>query len=128
MLENLQVNVLFQTDVLSFTYLDPDPVKAANIINALMELYREEKLSSTQVDSESAGNFLDRQIPITAEQVTEAENELRIFRENYDVVDLSGEQKIIVAALNDFRHCTRYKTICAVNLGLPYLTRLGPIR
>ena len=103
MLENLQVNVLFQTDVLSFTYLDPDPVKAANIINALMELYREEKLSSTQVDTESAGNFLDRQIPITAEQVTEAENELRIFRENYDVVDLSGEQKILVAALNDFR-------------------------
>jgi uncharacterized protein involved in exopolysaccharide biosynthesis len=103
MLKNLQVKVLFQTDVLSFTYLDKDPLIAANIINALMELYRTEKLSSTQVDTASAADFLDRQIPITAEQVKQAENQLRIFREQNSVVNLPEEQGILVAALNDFR-------------------------
>ena len=103
LLSDLQVKVLFQTDVLSFTYLDPDPVVAASVINSLMELYRTEKLSSTQVDTESAADFLDRQIPITAEQVRQAENELRIFREQNNVVNLPEEQGVLVAALNDFR-------------------------
>lgn len=103
LLANLQVNVVFQTDVLSFSYLDPDPVKAADVINTLMELYRSEKLTSTQVDTENAGEFLDRQLPVTAEKVREAEYELRVFRETYDIVDLPQEQGIVVSALNDFR-------------------------
>lgn len=102
-LTNLKVSVVFQTDVLSITYLDKNPLTAANVVNSIMELYRNEKLSSTQLDTESAGNFLDRQIPITAQQVSLAENELRIFRENNNVVDLPQERGILVAALNDFR-------------------------
>ncbi|MEM6252509.1 MAG: GumC family protein [Cyanobacteria bacterium P01_D01_bin.156] len=101
--QNLQVGVIFQTDVLSFSYLDQDPVKASDIINTLMELYRSEKLASTQTDTASAGEFLDRQLPISAEKVREAEYELRIFRETYNVVDLGEERGIAVAALNDFR-------------------------
>ncbi|MEL6232599.1 MAG: GumC family protein [Cyanobacteria bacterium J06627_3] len=100
---NLQVKVVFQTDVLSFTYLDLDPVTAADAVNTLMELYRTQKLASTQVDTESAGEFLDRQLPVNAEKVRQAEFELRVFRETYNIVDLSGEQAIAVAALNDVR-------------------------
>lgn len=103
LMSNLEVKVVFQTDVLSFSYLDLDPVKAADIVNTLMELYRTEKLASTQVDTESAGDFLDRQLPITAEKVREAEYELRVFRETYNIVDLPQEQGIVVAALNDFQ-------------------------
>lgn len=103
LLQNLQVKVVFQTDVLEFSYLDLDPVQAADIVNTLMELYRTEKLNSTQVDTESAGEFLDRQLPLTAEKVRESEYELRVFRETYDIVDLSQEQGVVVAALNDFR-------------------------
>lgn len=99
----LQVKVIFQTDVLSFTYLDLDPVTAADAVNTLMELYRTEKLASTQVDTESASEFLDRQLPVNAEKVRQAEFELRVFRETYNIVDLSGEQAIAVAALNDVR-------------------------
>ncbi|MEO0434873.1 MAG: GumC family protein [Cyanobacteria bacterium J06656_5] len=100
---NLQVKVVFQTDVLAFTYLDLDPVTAADAVNTLMELYRTQKLASTQVDTESAGEFLDRQLPVNAEKVRQAEFELRVFRETYNIVDLSGEQAIAVAALNDVR-------------------------
>ncbi|ESA38875.1 capsular exopolysaccharide biosynthesis protein [Leptolyngbya sp. Heron Island J] len=100
---NLQVNIVFQTDVLSFSYLDPDPVKAADVINTLMELYRSERLTSNQEDTENAGEFLDRQLPVNAEKVREAEYELRIFRETYNIIDLSQEQGTVVAALNDFR-------------------------
>ncbi len=100
---DLQVKVIFQTDVLSFTYLDLDPVTAADAINTLMELYRTQKLASTQVDTESASEFLDRQLPVNAEKVRQAEFELRVFRETYNIVDLSGEQAIAVAALNDVR-------------------------
>ncbi len=103
LLINLQVRVVFQTDVLEFSYLDLEPVKAADIVNTLMELYRSQKLTSTQVDTESAGEFLDRQLPLTAEKVREAEYELRVFRETYDVVDLVGEQQVVVSTLNDFR-------------------------
>lgn len=104
--QNLQVSVIFQTDVLSFSYLDQDPLKAANIVNTLMDLYRAEKLANTQTDTESAGEFLDRQLPVTAEKVRQAEYELRIFRENYNIVDLPEERGIAVAALNDFRKDT----------------------
>lgn len=103
LLANLEVKVVFQTDVLEFSYLDLDPVKAADIVNTLMDLYRSQKLTSTQVDTESAGEFLDRQLPLTAEKVREAEYELRVFRETYDIVDLPQEQGIVVSALNDFR-------------------------
>ncbi|EKU98632.1 uncharacterized protein involved in exopolysaccharide biosynthesis [Leptolyngbya sp. PCC 7375] len=103
LLENLQVSVVFQTDVLSFTYLDQDPVKAADIVNTLMGSYRSQKLESTQIDTESAGDFLDRQLPVSAEKVRQAEYELRVFRETYDIVDLAAEVEISVAFLNDLR-------------------------
>ena len=103
LLFNLQVNIIFQTDVLAFSYLDLDPVKAADIVNTLMELYRLERLTSNQEDTENAGEFLDRQLPVNAEKVREAEFELRVFRETYNIIDLSQEQGTVVAALNDFR-------------------------
>ncbi len=102
-LRALQVNVVFQTDVLSISYLDEDPVEAANIINTLMELYRADKLTSTQTDTQTAGEFLDRQLPLTAEKVRETEYQLRVFRQNYNVIDLTQEQALGVVALNDFR-------------------------
>lgn len=100
---DLEVTVVFQTDVLSFSYLDEDPVVAADVVNTLMELYRSQKLTSTQVDTASAGDFLDRQLPLNAEKVRKAEYELRVFRETYNVVNLADEQGIAVAALNDLR-------------------------
>ncbi|MBE9069691.1 GumC family protein [Leptolyngbya cf. ectocarpi LEGE 11479] len=100
---DLAVTVVFQTDVLSFSYLDEDPVIAADVVNTLMELYRSQKLTSTQVDTASAGDFLDRQLPLNAEKVRKAEYELRVFRETYNVVNLADEQGIAVAALNDLR-------------------------
>ncbi|MEM8611532.1 MAG: GumC family protein [Cyanobacteria bacterium P01_H01_bin.105] len=103
LLFNLQVNIVFQTDVLAFSYLDLDPVKAADIVNTLMELYRVERLTSNQEDTENAGEFLDRQLPVNAEKVREAEFALRVFRETYNIIDLSQEQGTVVAALNDFR-------------------------
>ncbi|MEM9806923.1 MAG: GumC family protein [Cyanobacteria bacterium P01_D01_bin.56] len=100
---NLGVSVIFQTDVLSFSYLDQDAVKAADIVNTLMELYRSEKLASNQTDTESAGDFLDRQLPISAEKVREAEYALRVFRETYNVVDLAEERALAVGALDNYR-------------------------
>ncbi|MGD1950842.1 MAG: GumC family protein [Leptolyngbyaceae cyanobacterium] len=102
-LEDLQVQVIYSTDVLSFAYLDEDPVKAADILNTLMELYRSEKLASTQVDTANAREFLDQQLPITAEQVRETEYELRIFRETYNVVDLQQETNSAVTFLDNLR-------------------------
>lgn len=103
LLEDLQVHVVFSTDVLSFSYLDQDPVKAANILNTLMELYRTEKLQSSQLDTAAAGEFLDQQLPINAEKVREAEFELRVFRETYNIVDLSLEATTAVKFLGDLR-------------------------
>ena len=102
-LENLNVQVVYSTDVLSFQYLDEDPVKAADILNTMMEMYRTEKLKSTQVDTASAGAFLDDQLPINAEKVRAAEYELRIFRETYNVVDLAQETNSAVAFLDTLR-------------------------
>ncbi|NEQ52228.1 MAG: hypothetical protein F6K11_19155 [Leptolyngbya sp. SIO3F4] len=95
--------VVYSTDVLSFQYLDEDPVKAADILNTMMEMYRTEKLKSTQVDTASAGAFLDEQLPITAEKVRAAEYELRIFRETYNVVDLAKETDSAVSFLDTLR-------------------------
>lgn len=102
-LESLNVQVIYSTDVLSFQYLDEDPVKAADILNTMMELYRTEKLKSTQVDTASAGAFLDQQLPINAERVRAAEYELRIFRETYNVVDLAKETDSAVSFLDTLR-------------------------
>ncbi|MGD1856604.1 MAG: GumC family protein [Leptolyngbyaceae cyanobacterium] len=102
-LESLNVQVVYSTDVLSFQYLDEDPVKAADILNTMMELYRTEKLKSTQVDTASAGAFLDEQLPLNAEKVRAAEYELRVFRETYNVVDLATETNSAVAFLDNLR-------------------------
>ncbi len=97
----LSVKILGGSDVLQVAYKNKDRKQAAQVVNTLMNLYLENDVLTNSTEAESAREFMGKQLPITQRAVNEAEESLRKFKQQNNVVDLGEEGKSAVGIIGN---------------------------
>jgi polysaccharide biosynthesis transport protein len=97
----LKVKSLRGTDVLQLNYSSNDSKESANIINKLIENYLKNNIDGNRAQAKAAREFLSRQLPEVEQQVSRAEDDVRIFKEKNKVISLTQEAAAGVDTLKE---------------------------
>ncbi|AFY70915.1 capsular exopolysaccharide family [Thalassoporum mexicanum PCC 7367] len=100
-LANLQVTNLPDSEILEISYHDPDPKRAASIVNTVSKIYIASDLETKSLEAKSLLQFVERQLPTSKSALESAEIKLRQFKENYRLVDLEIEKVTTVKAIKE---------------------------
>jgi len=96
--KKLKVKPVTKTDVLTISYINTDPVKAAAVVNYLVNAYIKNNILVNRTEAIAARQFIESQLPKTELTLQKAEADLRRFKELNRVVDLEEEAKTLVAS------------------------------
>jgi capsular exopolysaccharide synthesis family protein len=99
--KSINLKIIGGTDVLRITYSSRDPEEASAVINSIMGFYLEDDILSNRSEAASTRQFMAKQLPKTQAAVNNAEVALRIFRQKYQIADLSEETKSAVATIGN---------------------------
>ncbi|MEO1373369.1 MAG: polysaccharide biosynthesis tyrosine autokinase [Cyanobacteria bacterium J06635_10] len=102
-LQNLTVSDIKKTDVLTVSYKDSEPQRAASVVNTLMATYLEHNVSSRRKAAKSAREFIEKQLPLAESIVVEAEAKLANFKEKNKVYALEEEAKNSIEIIGNFQ-------------------------
>ena len=89
--QQLKVSSVKGTDILEITFQDPSRELAKDIVDTLMIVYQKDDQNNQRKEAESARKYVKNELPRIEGEVKQAENELRLFKEQYNVVDLPTE-------------------------------------
>lgn len=95
----LEIGIIGGTDVLNIEFTDPDSQTAANVINTLVNLYRESSIQTNRAETQEAKQFLMDQLPQTEAIVKQAEADLRNFLERNQIGVLDEEASSLVTRI-----------------------------
>ncbi|MGF1539608.1 MAG: GumC family protein [Pleurocapsa sp.] len=86
------------TYVLTITYQNSDPELAASIVNKIVEIYQQKETESNRSEASAARKFIAGQLPGVENNVNQAEAELRRFKNQNRVANLSEETTTLIEA------------------------------
>lgn len=84
--------------MLQLSYEDPNPVRAATVLNALIDDYVRENVERRSEDAARMIEFINNQLPALRSQLDAAEGRLDEFRTRQGSVDLSAETRGVLDA------------------------------
>ncbi len=87
----LKVTSVKGTDILEITFQDPSKELAQDVVEKIMDVYIRDDRENQRREAKAARNFVSQELPRIEGEVKQAENELRLFKEQYDIVDLPTE-------------------------------------
>jgi polysaccharide biosynthesis transport protein len=99
--KKLKVKSVRGTDILEISYVHNDPKVAAKVVDTIIQLYLENNIRTNRTEAVAAREFIIKQLPEVEAQVQLAEQNLREFKEENQVVALEEESKAMVAGLTD---------------------------
>lgn len=102
--KQLSVSNVQGADVLQVAYKDPDPKKAAAVVNTLMGIYLTNGRGANRAEAVETRSFIEKQLPGTEARTRQAEVAVRDFKEKNNVVDLEQESTSAVAAITDLEN------------------------
>ncbi|MDJ0594197.1 MAG: polysaccharide biosynthesis tyrosine autokinase [Pleurocapsa sp. MO_226.B13] len=80
-------NDRIKTTVFEGEYVDNDPQKTKRVLEEIIRVYQDYTRQQQQERLAQGLSFIDTQLPIARQKVTQAENELENFRKTYNLVD-----------------------------------------
>lgn len=87
--------------LLNLSLSDTDPQRAANVLDAISEVYLTQNIQRQAAEAEKSLAFLEQQAPQVRDQLREAEDHLNQYRTERDSVDLSLETQSILERIVD---------------------------
>ncbi len=90
-LDNLLIERIGKTDILEISYQSSDPKVAALAVNEVINFYLANNVVDNRSEAATARRFIVKQLPKTEAIVRQAEETLRKFEEQYNILDLEGE-------------------------------------
>jgi polysaccharide biosynthesis transport protein len=87
----LKVSTVKGTDILEITFQDPSKELAKDVVDAIMAVYMRDDQNNQRREAKAAREYVGQELPRIEGEVKSAENELRLFKEQYDIVDLPTE-------------------------------------
>ncbi len=90
------------SNIVWISYRDTDPVRAMNVVNTLLDVYRQKNREKWSQAASQTLQFLEKQIERTRASLEMVESQLDRWREKTGYVQLSGEVSNIIDRLSDF--------------------------
>ena len=90
-----------KTTVFAADYNDNDPQKTKRVLEAIIQVYQDYTLEQQQTRLAQGLSFINAQLPIARQQVTQAENALENFRKTYNLIDPEQRANSVEAELKD---------------------------
>ena len=98
-LVRLDVKPIIRTDSISVTFVSQSPEESAAVVNKLVDVFARTNIFETKAQAQTALNFLEKQIPLTRARLSQAEENLKNFREDNNIVNIEAESGKVVEAL-----------------------------
>jgi uncharacterized protein involved in exopolysaccharide biosynthesis len=95
----LKLKIVGGSDVLEMIYKSGQSIEAANVINALIDVYLENDIQVNRNEARSTRQLLLKQLPANKTAFDNAEAALRVFKQQNNVVNLSEETKSAVSII-----------------------------
>ena len=103
-LEDLKIKRIGKTDILEISYQSPDPRIAALAVNEVVSFYLANNIVDNRAEAATARRFIVKQLPKTEVIVRQAEEVLRRFEEQNNIVDLEGEASSAVEVISNLEN------------------------
>ncbi len=100
--DRLIITPIRDTDMIEIRVTGPTAEEAAFITNTLAQAYSEKNRLESQEEVRQVKNFLDEQLKIVKQQLTESEEALKNFKEGEKVVALSDETEELIKKMAEF--------------------------
>jgi polysaccharide biosynthesis transport protein len=95
-LKKLKVKSVRGTDILRIAYRSEKPEQARAIVDELMEVYLQTNVNFNRAEAAAAHRFMMQQLPLSEQNVLQADADLRNFKERYQIVDLNSQSRLAV--------------------------------
>lgn len=90
-LKNLKLSKVQASDLLTITYEDRDPERAATFVNTLIEVYLNDDVLRKRAELTATREFIEEKLPESEALLSEAETDLRLFKEQNNFFALQSE-------------------------------------
>jgi tyrosine-protein kinase Etk/Wzc len=100
--ERLTITPIRDTDMIEIKVTGATPEEAAFVTNMLATAYSEKNRLESQEEVRQVKNFLDEQLKIVKQQLTESEEALKNFKEGEKVAALPDETKELIQKMAEF--------------------------
>lgn len=100
-LNMVNVEAVPGTEILRISSTSGNPETAQQVVNAVIQAYRQLNIESNKQEAAAARQFIEDQLPTIERQVLEAEIALRNFKDANGVVALEQETENAVSRLDD---------------------------
>ncbi len=84
------------SSILRITYTDPDPRRAEAALDAIARSYVDQNISRSAAEAQNSLTFIEEQLPIAKEAVTQAQNVLNAYRQQQQSVDVDYETRTLL--------------------------------
>ncbi len=98
----ISVSPVKNTKIVEITVENAVPDIAAKIANELAVVYNEQLADMSKKDLNAKKEFLEMQLPIAGKELDEAISDIRMFKEESNVFELSQEAKYVLEVLTDY--------------------------
>lgn len=82
------------TGILELTYQGENPENIPNLLNTVLNIYKQQDISRSVTDKDQQVAFLEKQLPELKEDLNNSERQFNQFREKYGTVDVKGESEL----------------------------------
>ncbi|NJK33615.1 MAG: polysaccharide biosynthesis tyrosine autokinase [Oscillatoriales cyanobacterium SM2_2_1] len=97
LINSLDVRIVRGTSILAVGYRDIDPLRAAQVVNALLAVYIAQDIQSNRAEAQAARIFIEQQLPKVEGEVRKAEQSMRAFQESNRIFNVDGESASAIA-------------------------------
>ena len=98
--QNLEVFADKNVDIVELKYLDPDPKKAKDILQAITDSYIEKTIELKASDTASAIRFLKKERNKAEREALDASKRLKEFEQRSKLVGIESNEELIKASFN----------------------------
>ncbi|NNM00284.1 MAG: hypothetical protein HKO62_06010, partial [Gammaproteobacteria bacterium] len=99
--DHFDVEPILQTDVMAATFKAPDPIFAAQALNELVDIYLDHHLKLRQ--RPAAMEIVDAEALRLKDRLDTAENRLREFKQEAQIVSIDAQKEHLLGELSDVR-------------------------
>lgn len=102
-LKKISVDKVKSADILTISYQDLDPDKAAAVVNSMMSAYVDNNILSNRQEAASAREFVQQELPKAEAKLRQIETELRQFKEKNQIFNLEDDAKSTAGLVDDLQ-------------------------
>ncbi len=96
--KDLSSEGLKKSNVLEVVFRHKDPVKAADTVNLLVDLFREKHL---QVYEDTRSGFLEKQLAFYEQKLKESEDQMEGFKQQHNLFSLVEQRNLLLSQLTE---------------------------